>query len=666
MHTTWISLSIFLMLLSARLSAQQCGWEGLNAFVLDVHTQASREKIKGLKIYLVGEDDKPYFWETRLPPTRREMTWHTEYEPMVFWDNAARRLKMKNSFPPRDVRCVGAEDHYMILINDASANPPPVYKALIVDIDGPENGGWLQSILVPLDFGRSVNLCQTGFVGHKPDSTSHHSRLCEDGLPYAPIEIVIDGQGVQRVSPPLPPLPDIQQPAPEKKPQKPRKTTDCLEWIGDSVSHLPVIYPRQEKETWRAVRNDFRFVNGCRETLRNMRFNNQSYKNYLSTKVPPGDTGIVTFIENYTFNLPLPEFIDHRFGWESSDSSTHYIRVTLVNLGKPQQMEPHPDGRPARAWYAFETDSLRYELVVDEDGFQRSYGLLHRRTGERYGNWRFWDEQREEGFTRYSKLLRLGVHQANSPGYTRARVQVRKGGKWTVPFYWETPQGAALFVEDGTDSVRVLADGASNAFPVDYFALPDEVHHEIWLIADGGDYLRSGAFNLPFKLMPGQYAVVWDWAWMQRQSGGSAPPSEDELRMELLQQFPDIVPLGNAAYGDPLVLDISRLSGPRQEEILQALLREPRIARVSQVIFSPGVVQGYANGLISLRLSPYLKQERILAICNQNGFNYLGPVPMSGGLYNLLYEPKLIDGEFYRRYNRFFEDVDVWKGWVEF
>jgi hypothetical protein len=451
------------------------------------------------------------------------------------------------------------------------------------------------------------------------------------------------------------------QPALEKKPRKPRKTTDCLEWVGDSVSHLPVIYSRHEKETWREVRDTLRFVNGCRDTLRNRRFNNQSHKNYLSAKVPPGDTGTVTFFENYAFNLALPEFIDHRFGWESSDSATHYIRVTLTNLGKPQEMETHPDGRPVKAWYTFETDSLRYELVVGEDGFQRSYGLAHRRTGERYGNWRFWDENREEGFKRYSKLLRLGVHQANSPSYTRARVQVRKGGKWTVPFYWEAPQGAALFVEDGTDSVRVLAYGASNAFPVDYFALPDEVHHEIWLIADGGDYLRSGAFNLPFKLMPGQYAVVWDWAGMQRQSGDGAVPSEEKLRAALLEKYPDITPLG-----EPLVLDISRLSESRQQEIIQNLLREPQIARLSQLIQMPRVPPAFAEGQITLRLSPYLKQERILAICNQNGFNYLGPVHMSGGLYNLRYEPKLIDGEFYRRYNRFFEDVDVWEGWVEF
>ncbi len=451
------------------------------------------------------------------------------------------------------------------------------------------------------------------------------------------------------------------QPAPEKKPKKPRKTTECVEWPDDSVHQLPIIYPQHEKETWREVRDTFRFVNGCRDTLRNRRFNNQSYKNYLSTKVPPGGAGMAIFVENYTFNLGFPEFIDHRFGWESSDSTTHYIRVTLVNLGKPRQMEPHPDGRPARAWYAFETDSLRYELVVDEDGFQRSYGLAHRRTGERYGNWRFWNEKREEGFRRYSKLLRLGVHTADSDGYARARVQVRKGGKWVAPFSWETPRSVSLFVEDGTDSVRVLADGASNAFSINYFNLPDEVHHEIWLIPNGGDYLRTDAFNLPFTPIPGQYAVVWDWAWMQRQNGDGTVPSEDKLRAALLAKYPDITPLG-----EPLVLDMSRLSESRQQEIIQNLLREPQIARLSQLIQMPRVPPAFAEGQITLRLSPYLKQERILAICNQNGFNYLGQVHMSGGLYNLRYEPKLIDGEFYRRYNRFFEDVDVWEGWVEF
>lgn len=451
------------------------------------------------------------------------------------------------------------------------------------------------------------------------------------------------------------------QPSSGKKPQKNRKTTDCLEWLGDSVHHLPLIYPQQEKETWRAVRDTFHFVNGCRDTLRNRRFNNQSYKNYLSTKVPPGGAGMAIFMENYTFTLGFPEFIDHRFGWESSDSATHYFRVTFANLGKPKEMEPHPDGRPARAWYGFETDSLRYELVVDEEGYQRSYGLAHRNTGARYGNWRFWNEKREESFKRYSKLLRLGVHNPGGDGYARARVQVRKGGKWAAPFSWETPRSVALFVEDGTDSVRVLADGASNAFPVDYFALPDELHHEIWLIADGGDYLRSGAFNLPFTLVPGQYAVVWDWAWMQRQSGDGTAPPEEKLREELLAKYPDIVPLG-----EPLVLDMFRLSESRREEIIQNLLREPQIARLSQLIQMPNIPPAFAKGQITLRLSPYLKKEQILAICNRKGFNYLGEEPMSGGMYNLRYEPKLIDGAFYRRYNRFFEDVDVWEGWVEF
>lgn len=455
---------------------------------------------------------------------------------------------------------------------------------------------------------------------------------------------------------------NFSQPASENKPQKSRKTTGCLEWLGDSVSHLPIIFSSPEKETWQSVRDTFRFVNGCRDTLRNMRFNNQSYKVYLSTKVPPGDTGMAIFAENYSFTLGFPQFIDHRFGWESSDGTTHYFRVTLANMGKPQEMEPHPGGRPAKAWYAFETDSLRYELMVDEDGFQRSYGLAHRRTGERYGNWRFWDEKREEGFKRYSKLLRLGVHQANSSGYTRARVQVRRSGKWTTPFSWETPRSIALFVEDGTDSVRVLADGASNAFPINYFGLPDEVHHEIDLIPNGGDYLRSGAFNLPLTLVPGQYAVVWDWAWMRRQSDDGVAPAEDKLRAELLQKYPDIVP----ALREPLVLDISGLAESRQQEILQGLLGEPQIARLSQLIQMPKRPPACAEGQITLHLSPYLKQERILAICNQNGFNFQGQVPMSGGLYNLLYEPKLIDGEFYRRYNRFFEDVDVWNGWVEF
>jgi len=190
-------LLINLIINPIQLFSQQCGYEHLNAFVLNIHAKESNEKINGLKIYLVDENNKPYFSKFEVPPQDMGEVWRTEYDTMFFWNNSDKNLKYKGSYPRMNLKCVGAEDNYLIIIPEYEGfktNPgqTPFYQAKIEDVDGEANGGFFPSKTVRLPYGRSINLCKTDFVDHTMSNSPYHPDLCEDEKIYSPIEIILD------------------------------------------------------------------------------------------------------------------------------------------------------------------------------------------------------------------------------------------------------------------------------------------------------------------------------------------------------------------------------------------------------------------------------------------------------------------------------------------
>ncbi|HRS59986.1 MAG TPA: hypothetical protein P5050_12300 [Bacteroidia bacterium] len=192
-----ITLVIFLFLRPFQIYPQQCGYEHLNAFVLNIHAKGSNENIKGLRIYLVDENNKPYFSKFEVMPHEMGETWRTEYDTMMFWNNSDKNIRLKGSYPLSGLRCAGAEDNYLIIIPEYEGfktNPgqTPFYQARIVDVDGEANGGFFPTKTVRLPYGRSINLCKTDFVNHTISNSPHHSDFCEGGKIYSPIEIIPD------------------------------------------------------------------------------------------------------------------------------------------------------------------------------------------------------------------------------------------------------------------------------------------------------------------------------------------------------------------------------------------------------------------------------------------------------------------------------------------
>ena len=51
---SWLLIAFLILFIISDSIAQQCGFEGQNAFVIDAHLSNEKELIKGLKIYLVN------------------------------------------------------------------------------------------------------------------------------------------------------------------------------------------------------------------------------------------------------------------------------------------------------------------------------------------------------------------------------------------------------------------------------------------------------------------------------------------------------------------------------------------------------------------------------------------------------------------------------------
>jgi hypothetical protein len=185
-------LLLLLLLLSSRaLYAQPCGWTGLNAFVLDIHTRDG-EKIERLKIYLVDELGRPYFSETWISGRDGPFS-HIRRDTILFWENKEKQERDRSSSPPLNRYCQGAGDNYLVFIYqfpDYPVDPyhAPVYQARIVDVDGEKNGGYFPTRTVRLDYGRSVNLCHSDIMDQSPGS----EMVCEDGKPFVPIAVILD------------------------------------------------------------------------------------------------------------------------------------------------------------------------------------------------------------------------------------------------------------------------------------------------------------------------------------------------------------------------------------------------------------------------------------------------------------------------------------------
>jgi hypothetical protein len=194
---TWSKIVIalsFTCIFSAPILAQQCGFEGTNVFALNVHLSNKSELIKGLKIYLVNENNEPYLTETRIYDKSKKK-YGTRYDTLFFWDNLKAKKHKNTNDKYRKYYLQGAGESYVILIPESQnyferGTFSPVYRARIVDIDGTKNGGYFTTRVVRLDYAQSANVCNSGILDYPPSQRPNPTRIKSiNGGSFVPMDI---------------------------------------------------------------------------------------------------------------------------------------------------------------------------------------------------------------------------------------------------------------------------------------------------------------------------------------------------------------------------------------------------------------------------------------------------------------------------------------------
>lgn len=815
-HCTLIFI-IIMLFIPIYTQAQQCGYEHLNAFVLNIHAKGSNQKIKGLKIFLVDEHNKPCFSKFEVEPHEMGETWRTEYDTMLFWDNEDKNLSYKGSFPLTNLKCAGAEGYYMILIKEFEAfhsNPgqTPFYQARIVDVDGPANGGYFPTKLVRLPYGRSVNLCKTGFVEHTILNNYYHSKLAEDGNPYAPVEVILDHEQLAEVES----VPEdvlsystlldtirsrfgsdslyavrsvvvrsmrnmkilqtiqitkpyyvhaqkvkmilkfgdfyfdnpstirdfylnagrkkdtfgnelIQQlfytydhsngyfildtllsnynnvevfdhlkkvvrhsfyvtedtnyqylyqfyrtgwkktntwktPRKNKTPnQKPRKTTECLVWLNGREHLLPRYFPGNLDENFLQVKDTYIFVNNCDDTLRLENINSSSLASFkIPAFVPPHDTAMVYYRENFAFPDNSPLIIERQLVINTPGDPFNYCKVVFVISGFHAGIKIIQDGKSVIENYPHHYGFLQNELTFDKMGKPVSFGAKIKGRDVKAGRWRYWGENGQETYLIYSKLAGITAKSKTSDNTLPCRVSIRDSFRWKNTETWFYEGCNYFWISPNTDSIRVNTDSAFNFFSVNYAHLNDESKFELMLIDHGDFYIHNGWYNVPLELLPDQYAVFWDWNAISLKE--KQQPSTASLYRGLVKKYPGIVSFSVFGKPDHDAIDLSHLNETQKKQVLQKLIDEEYILKLCQVFRFPPYRPTYCDGQITLTINQFIPGDSIFKLVNRYGFEFSYPVPMSGGVYSFKYTAKLLDLEFFSNFNRLCKITGVISG----
>lgn len=177
---------LFLFAIGA--TAQQCGMEGKNVFVLNINSNG--KPVKGLKVYLVDEAGAPYLYE-KPQSSKSNKTYKAAWDTLFFYENANFN---KHKHPER-VFFKAAGDNYVVIFNEINEDKKKNhllkgYQALIVDVDGKANGGDFGKHLVRLKYRNSVNICYTHFLTSEPNNPPDPPRIKDVGGQYfTPINI---------------------------------------------------------------------------------------------------------------------------------------------------------------------------------------------------------------------------------------------------------------------------------------------------------------------------------------------------------------------------------------------------------------------------------------------------------------------------------------------
>lgn len=187
---------LFSLLLIPKVNSQQCGYEGINAFVINVHNRNAQEPVSGLKIYLVNENNEPYIEKVSYYDIRKKTT-ITRFDTLIFWENlkASKYKKLPQQYHRFYLK--GAGNAYLIHLPEIPnykvlGTDVPIYQARIVDVDGNKNGGYFTTRVIRLNYSHSVNICLSGILHENPNHRPDPGKIKRmDGGYFMPIDIDI-------------------------------------------------------------------------------------------------------------------------------------------------------------------------------------------------------------------------------------------------------------------------------------------------------------------------------------------------------------------------------------------------------------------------------------------------------------------------------------------
>jgi len=187
---------VFQLLVHTNAHSQQCGFEGINAFVINVHNRNAQQPVSGLKIYLVNENNEPYIEKVSYFDKRKKTT-ITRFDTLFFWENLKALSYKKRPAEYHRFYLTGAGNSYLIHLPEIPnyqvlGTDVPVYQARIVDVDGTKNGGYFTTRVIRLNYAHSVNICLSGILNENPNHRPDPGKIKRmDGGYFLPIDIDI-------------------------------------------------------------------------------------------------------------------------------------------------------------------------------------------------------------------------------------------------------------------------------------------------------------------------------------------------------------------------------------------------------------------------------------------------------------------------------------------
>lgn len=298
---------------------------------------------------------------------------------------------------------------------------------------------------------------------------------------------------------------------------------------------------------------------------------------------------------------------------------------------------------------SYDNGITAWMIELGASGKPVGYGQMELKGRQKTGTWQRWSETGERLNPEYHRQkITLTIENPNRIA-SSLTVSAKESGVWkTIPHtalndQYQTGKGRVLFfMKYDCDSVRVK----SGAFTAEYRFVKQqfqpEAHLSLYLIGKNEDFIDMGT-RIPIDWDESAYAMLWDNEWLSSTYNRSEiNTAKEQIAATIRAKFPEISLYPYSEQCQCMEITFTRGTSQRKMQIIDALLKEPSVKALSQMLQTPGGHRTYLSDYVYVQTDVNLRNEQVMEIGKKYGLR-LSNVYGSGNGWSAYTGDRLID-----------------------